>query len=201
MRNGLMIVAAMAVAVPGLGASAPAQVIPKAQQLGDFGVCLVRQGPKLSEKLARTPLASPQERQAVLTLTNAHSNCVKGVVLSGKVGAIRGAVAQALLDRDAKLLDTLAARPDAPAVRPAKAEGRALVITYATCLLDAAPARTAAFLRTKVAGADQRPAMLAYDEVLKQCTPEGIEYRLDLPDLRNHLAAIAYLRLAADQAG
>lgn len=183
-----------------LGASqAPAQLMPKAQQLGDFGGCLVRQGPKLAEKVARAPFDTPQERDAVLTLTRAHNSCVKGAVLSGRVGAIRGAVAQALLARQPALLDTLAAGADAPARRPAPATGRALVIAYATCLIDAAPARTAALLRTPVASAEERPTLLAYGETLKQCTPDGIEYRVDLPDLRNHLASIAYLRLAAGQ--
>ncbi|OQW48720.1 MAG: hypothetical protein A4S16_06200 [Proteobacteria bacterium SG_bin6] len=153
----------------------------------------------MSAKLARTPLGTPAEREAALTLSRAHNGCVRGAVLSGQVGAIRGSVAQALLMRQAAMLDTLAARPDAPAQRPANAEGRALVIAYATCLLNAAPARTAALLRTPVASAEERPALLAYGEALKQCTPEGIGYRIDLPDLRNHLASIAYLQLAAGQ--
>jgi len=188
----------------GSAAVAPAvyaQLQPKQQQLGDFGTCLVHNAPSASAKLAHLPLESRAERDAAGTLANAQRGCVRGAVLSGRVGAIRGAVAQALLDQQPALLDRLATMPDAAPVRASNAEGRAFVINYATCLIDASPAHTAALLRTPLASPEQRAAMLAYGDALKACMAEGAEYRLDIPDLRNHIASIAYLRLAPGRAG
>jgi len=167
-------------------------LISKQVQLGDFGTCLLKQAPVQSAKLLRTALGSAEENKQAGMLARGHNVCVHGLVLTGKTGAIRGAVAQAALFQDSALLDTLAARPATTAMRPGRADGRQFLIAYATCLVGADPGKTASFLRTAYGTAEERAGFVAYGDTLKACMPLGQEYQADIPDLRNQIAAIAY---------
>ena len=172
--------------------AASAQIVPKQVQLGDFGSCLLRQAPRESAKLLRTPLDSPEERELVRTIALGHESCVRGAILSGRTGAIRGAIAQAALMGNPSLLDTLARSPSTAPVRPPMADGRRFLIEYAQCLVATDPRHTAAFLRTPYSSDAERDAFLDYGETLKSCMPIGERYDVSIPDIRNQVAAIAW---------
>ena len=171
-------------------------LISKEVELGDFGTCVARVAPAQSKRLLHTPLASPQERDAANILARGHASCIHRAVLTGRTGAIRGVVAQAMLSRDAALLDRIAARPAAAPVRPEAAKGREFLIRYGQCLLDADPAHTAALLRTGYDTPEERSAFLAYGDTLKSCMAIGVQYNVDIADMRNQIAALAYLAVA-----
>lgn len=185
-------VLAVAVAQSSIVPADAQTLISKQVELGDFGACLLKQARGQSTKLLGTTLGSSEERELAITLARGHNACIRGRVLTGQTGAIRGAVAQAVLFRDPVLLDRLAARPTAPAIRPEKADGRRFLIAYATCLTTAEPGKTAAFLHSGYGTAEERTGFLAYGDTLKACMPVGQEYQVDIPDLRNQIAAIAY---------
>lgn len=180
--------------------SASAQIVPKQIELGDFGKCLFKQAPRESTKLLRTELDSLQERDLARTLARGHGSCIRGPVLSGRSGAIRGAVAQAALFANTALLDTLARHPTAAPLRPPMADGRRFLIEYAQCLVAADPPHTAAFLRTPYSSDAEQGAFLDYGETLKACMPLGEQYRVDIPDIRNQIAAIAWQTATASVA-
>ena len=146
-------------------------LVPKQIELGDFGACLFKQAPRESTELLRSELASPEERTLAKRLAEDHVSCIHGRGISGYSGAIRGAVAQAALLRDRTLLDALARRAAAPAMRPPRARGRQFLIAYAQCLI---------------------AADLAYGNALTSCMPFGEQFHVDIPDLRNQVAAIAW---------
>jgi len=172
---------------------ASAQVlVPKQTQIGDFGACLFKQAPRESTKLLRTVLDSPQEREAAKTLANGHTSCIRGRVISARSGAIRGAVAQAAFVRDPTLLEALTRRAGATPTRPPAADGRRFLIEYARCLVAADPQHTAAFLRTPYGSDAERNGFLAFGDTLKACMPLGEQYHVDIPDIRNQIAAIAW---------
>lgn len=175
-------------------AAAAAQTfVPKKIVLDDFGACIVRQAPKLSVKLMATPLGSVEERNLAETLAKANNQCIRGrAYLSGRVGALRGSVAEALFARDQHLLLALSNKGKALAKRAPEAQGRAFAIGYATCLEAADPRATAGFLLTVPTTDDERKAFLAYGDSLKDCMPTGQAYKVDITDIRNQVAAIAY---------
>jgi hypothetical protein len=172
---------------------APAQtLVPKQIELGDFGACLFKQAPRESTELLRSELASPKERTLAKRLAEDHVSCIHGRGISGYSGAIRGAVAQAALLRDRTLLDALARRATAPAIRPPRARGRQFLIAYAQCLIAADPQHTVAFLETPYSSDAERSGFLAYGNALTSCMPFGEQFHVDIPDLRNQVAAIAW---------
>jgi len=185
-------------ALSALATQADAQaIVPKQVQIDDFASCLLRQAPRDSVKLLHSQLDSQEERSEAQMLAVGHSACIHGRVLSARTGQIRGGLAQAFLLRDPGLLDALAARPASAIVRPPFADGRAFVIEYAQCLVGARPAQTAAFLRTAFHSETERTAFLAYDGALSACMPFGAQYDVNIPDVRNQIAAISYLAVAA----
>ncbi len=186
--------------IVGSPAVAAPKIVTKQAQLTDLGACLVRLAPDRSTALLRTPIATVEERNAAQLLLNANRGCVRGAVLSGRTGAVRGAVAEAVLMREPALLDAFAARPDAAPKRPPVADGRAFVIAYSACLTGARPKQTVAFLRTPIQTPEERTAFQGYGDTLMACMPEGLRYTIDITDVRNHVAALTYAR-ATNRAG
>ncbi|RDE05341.1 hypothetical protein DVW87_08730 [Sphingomonas aracearum] len=175
-------------------------LVSKQAQLSQLGTCLVSQAPALSNKLLRAPFGAPGERDAATTLVRGHRHCIRGYSVSGHTGEIRGAVAEAMFLRQPGLLDTLATRASVPAVRPAEKAGRAFLVGYAKCLVAARPKETVAFLRSPVQTVGEKQAFLGFGDGLKTCMPEGAEYKVDITDLRNHIAAVAYMAVALSDA-
>ena len=193
-------IALLAVAASSLWAGADdvsaQSLVPKQVVLQEYGACMVRQAPGRSKALLATELGTKDEAELGRQVAMAVAPCLKGRWgLSMQTGAIRGAAAEAMFARDPQLLDRLAALPPAPAQRPAVADGRAFVIAYSSCLEQASPSATATLLRTAITSEQERAAFLGYGDVLKDCMPVGQRYSVNITDIRNHVAAIAYRRL------
>lgn len=175
------------------------KLVAKQIVLQEFGDCLVKNAPAKSQRLLLTELGSPEERKIAVEITMAGSNCLRGrPVLSMMAGSIRGAIAEAHLRRAPGLLARAATLTPAAPVRPAQSDGRTFVIAYTGCLAKSAPQQSAALLQTPLASPDERAAFLKYGDTLSACMPLDQRYRIDITDLRNHIAAIVY-RTIADQ--
>jgi hypothetical protein len=170
----------------------PGDLVPQAQASGAFGACVVRQAPRMSRELLATAPGSREEARLAASLAQGRAECLRGLSLGFSTGAFRGAVAEAMLHTTPGALAALAGRGSAPPVRPASADGRAFVIAYATCIAEAEPALAVALLGTERTSAAERAATIAFGTVLSACMPEDLEYRLDIADLRNHIAAHLY---------
>lgn len=183
-----------------LPATAQAQkLVAKQIVLQEFGDCLVKDAPAKSQRLLMTELGSPEELKLAMEITKAGSNCLRGrPVLTMHVGAIRGAIAESHLRRAPVLLERATALTPLVPVRPAQSDGRAFVIAYTGCLTRSAPQQSASLLQTPLASPDERAAFLKYGDTLSACMPLEQRYKIDITDLRNHIAAIVY-RTIADQ--
>ncbi|MGQ0659271.1 hypothetical protein [Sphingosinicella sp.] len=144
--------------------------------------------------LLATELGSEEELREARRLFDAGSACAPAREgLNVRVGDMRGAVAEAMLEADSAALARLSARPAAPAVRAAAGlDGRAFVAAYAACLAEAEPAKSVALLATPHGGLAEVDAFASYDDRLNDCMPEGVSYRIDRFDVRNHIAAHLY---------
>jgi hypothetical protein len=173
------------------------EVVSKQVVTFEVAQCLIVQAPNQSLALMRAPFNTPDEVKAAKMLLFGHNSCVKTASITSNTGAFRGAVAEALLHRDKGMLAQLAAQAPAVPVRAKAGNGlRPFLVSYATCLVDADGAHTAALLRTERAGAEERGAFLAYGDALMACMPEKMEYAVNVGDMRNQIAAVAYRHAA-----
>jgi hypothetical protein len=186
------VVAAAVVAQP--AAAQRPQIVPRAPLLTAFGACAAAQLPGQARELMATPIGSRAERRAARRMAESRSACVDRRMrgISMQTGEFRGAVAEALLERDPQAMDRLRAMPTSAPVRPATVDGRAFVAAYAACLADADPARAAALLDLEPLGPELRPAYLRFGQLLSDCMPFGLRYTIDPVDVRNHMAMRLY---------
>lgn len=174
------------------GTSVGAQLAPRAPVIAEFGACIVRQFPDRARALLETAMDTPREATAARSVAMASSACVRSNGLSMQTGEVRGIVATALLQGDAGRMAALRALPSQPAVRAQGGEGRRFIINYSRCITQAEPAKAADIVATQHQSEEERRAILALGTTLIACVPEGVQYRLDRFDLRNHLAAHLY---------
>ncbi len=182
--------------------AAQGQLVPKQLIVSEFATCVARQAGDRVHAALTTDFSSAEERRAIGQVARANPACLKGrrQGLGLQTGAIRGALAEAMLAKEPALLSSFAQRPDASPTRPAAADGRAFVIAFSTCLVAAKPAQSAAFLRSPLASPEQRAAFEGYGDTLMACMPEGLRYTSNITDVRNHVAAVVYRR-ATERAG
>ena len=191
----IMALPALAVTVAWAATGAAAQtLVPHAPLVTQFGACAARQLPERARALMATPVDSRAERRAARRLAESRSACVNVRMqsLTMHTGEFRGAVAQALLERDPAAMARLRAMPPSAAVRAQAADGRAFVAAYARCLADADPPRAAALLSIAPQTPEHRDAFLAFGQTLSDCMPHGLRYRINQFDVRNHIAVRLY---------
>lgn len=174
--------------------SASAQPVPRAPAMAEFAACAARQAPGLARALMATEMGTREEERAGRQLFLGNDGCLRGrIVLSSRVGEVRGMVAEVLLESDPAATARLSARAPRLAARASVAEGRAFVDNYARCLADADPAKSVALLATEHQSRAEYDAMLAFGDTLNDCMPMTSTYRIDRSDVRNHIAARLYL--------
>ncbi len=177
----------------GVATAQTAKLIPQAQALSEFGKCILGQAPEKSKALMATVLNTPQEYKLARQLVLANNGCVKKYAsLSMQTGQIRGAIAETILVSDAGRMKQFASAPLAAAVRPDFAEGRAFVYSYAKCLAAADMPKSAALIQTPHGTPAERQAFVDYGETVISCMPLSARYRVNIPDVRNHIAVALY---------
>jgi hypothetical protein len=170
-----------------------AKLVPQAQALSEFGKCILGQAPEKSKALMATGLDTPQEYKLARQLVLANNGCVKKYAsLSMQTGQIRGAIAETILVSDVGRMKQFASAPLAAAVRPEFAEGRAFVYSYAKCLAAADTPKSAALIQTPHGSPAERQAFVAYGETVSSCMPLSARYKVNIPDVRNHIAVVLY---------
>lgn len=177
----------------GAASAETAKLVPQAQALSEFGKCILAQAPEKSKALMATALDTPQEYKLARQLVMANNGCVKKYAsLSMQTGQIRGAIAEAILVSDLGRMKQFASAPLAAAVRPEFAEGRAFVYSYAKCLAAADMQKSAVLIQTAHGSPEERQAFVAYGETVSSCMPLSARYRVNIPDVRNHIAVALY---------
>lgn len=182
-----------------LAAPAPAQaLVPKDVVLRRFGACLLKQAPDRAHRLLTSELGSAVEKALLDEILSARGEgCIDRAVLSMGYGQIRGAMAQAAFEREPAKLAAAEALTARAVARPEAAEGRAFVINYAQCLVAAKPAAAVTLIRSDIASKAESAAFFGFDDTLKDCMPIGVEYRVNISDVRSHVAAVLYKEAAA----
>ena len=174
------------------GSMSAAQV-PRAPVVSAFAACAARQSPGLARSLMAAEIDSREERERARQLFRANRGCLNGrMVLSSRTGEVRGAVAEALLERDPNAAARLSAMRARPAERAAQAEGRRFIANYARCLADAEPVKAVRWLSTEPQSPAEGEALADFGDSLNDCMPMGFAYRIDRFDVRNHLAMRLY---------
>ena len=170
-----------------------AKLIPQAQALSEFGKCILGQAPEKSKALMATGLNTPQEYKLARQLVLANNGCIqKYASLSMQTGQIRGAIAETILVSDAGRMKQFASAPLAAAIRPDFAEGRAFVYSYAKCLAAADMPKSVALLQTPHGSPEERQSFVVYGETVSSCMPLKARYRVNIQDVRNHIAVALY---------
>jgi hypothetical protein len=177
-----------------LVSSSPNGFVPKQQVLAEFADCAVATKLQLARDILSTEEASKAEAKALKPI-NSLSNCTKGRdYVSARTGEIRGALAEVLLKSDPAKLQRLAEMPETPAVRISEmgANSRKFVIAYASCILWTNPKLAPALFNSAYSSEQEKTAMLAFGDAFSACIPEKVAYKLDIRDVRNHMASAAY---------
>ncbi len=170
-----------------------AKLIPQAQALSEFGKCILGQAPEKPKALMATGLNTPQEYKLARQLVLANNGCIqKYASLSMQTGQIRGAIAETILVSDAGRMKQFASAPLAAAIRPDFAEGRAFVYSYAKCLAAADMPKSVALLQTPHGSPEERQSFVVYGETVSSCMPLKARYRVNIQDVRNHIAVALY---------
>jgi hypothetical protein len=192
-----MLTAALAlVAASGPPARAQVRIVPNAPLVSEFAACAARRWPDQARALMGTPIGSRQEYRIARRLAESRSDCVRRHInaMQMRAGALRGAVAEALLEGDPGAMARLRALPSTPPVRPPDAQGRAFVTAFARCIADAEPVRAVQMLELGMEAPppEHQAAFRALGGLLDDCTPLGVTAALDPRDVRNHIAMRLY---------
>jgi hypothetical protein len=174
-----------------------ARALPAAPLISEFAACAARRWQSVARDLMATRIGSRAEQRLARRLVQGRGDCVRRRVLSLQMqaGAIRGAVAEELIESDPEAMARLRAMPSRPPVRAQDQEDdRAFVAGYARCIADSEPARASRLLDVPVEAptADQQAAYDAFGDLLNDCTPLGKTYALNPIDLRRHIASELY---------
>ena len=167
------------------------QMTPKQQVINAFAQCAWTQVPDRVRTALATPIGTPAEREA-LRVVAGYDACSDRPFISGRSGEFRGGLAEAGIHGDADRKARIAALVAQPPVRVAIDKGRPFVASFAQCIAAANPAGSLALLNTEVGSPAEKDAMLAMPDALSGCMPEGASYRVDVRDVRNHIADALY---------
>jgi hypothetical protein len=164
------------------------RTVPVQSLIAEFGDCVVAQHPGRAREALRTEAGSDDERDAMRSLLRAEG-CLHRPVQTFQFLALRAAVAEAVVKRDdARLASIRGLSESTPARVPDLLDGREFVAAYAFCITIASPQRTVDLIRTVPGSPDERAAMTAFGAILMDCMPHGARYRMNITDLRNHMA-------------
>lgn len=168
-------------------------LVPKQQVINDFAACVVTQGRDQALGVMATEPNSKDEHDRLAALARSMDRCTRGrAFISGKEGEFRGALAEAFVQTDSGRKDRIRSAPATAPSRAALVEGRAFVVGYGRCIAQANPGQSLLLLETPHGTPAEQEAVLAMGETLKACMPEGAQYRLNIRDLRNHIADSLY---------
>ena len=135
-----------------------------------------------------TDPASDDESDMIDSLFRAEG-CMDRSSITFRRDAIRGAIAEALIKRDGERLARARALAPVAAVRvPDLLDGRVFVAAYASCITEASPQQTVQLIGTTPASPEERAAMTAFGAILMDCMAHDARYRMNITDLRNHMA-------------
>jgi hypothetical protein len=183
---------ASAVAVSASGVLAT-ELVPKQVAVGNFGACIARMAPQQSKRLMETEPESKEERKLLQAIVNANSSCLtKFSSLSMKSDDIRGAIAENLILMDEPRMAKIAAIAPKPPVRAAADKDIQFLLGFAACIAQSDPQKSLALLRTEYRSVKEKQAIVALESLLVNCIPETVEYALNVPELRSHLAMATY---------
>lgn len=162
---------------------------PKQVAIAEFAACAVGQDREGARKVFATAPGSAEEHAALMGLAKKLDRCAKyRAFVSGKEGQFRGALAEALIAAEPPRAERLRKLTAKAPVRAPLAGGRQFLTGYARCIAEARPADSLALMATPLGTPSEQQAVMAMGETLSACMPEGAQYRLDVRDLRNHVA-------------
>lgn len=167
------------------------RVSPQQQVINEFAACLWRQEPSRARAALATPIGTSEERQA-LGLAASYDPCSDRPFISGRSGEFRGALAETGIHADAARKARIEGLAPVAPVRVPVARGRAFVASYAGCIAWADPAGSLALLGTPLGTPEEGTALRAMAVAMTGCMPEGAQYRVDVRDVRNHIADALY---------
>ena len=178
------------------GTTKPASVaagnlVPKQQVINDFAACIWRTAPEKARAALGTAIDTSAERAALKSVAYLDS-CSDLPFISGRSGEFRGALAEAGIHADSARAARLAAMAPAVVNRVPVATGRAFVASYSGCVASADPAKSLALLSTPVGSSSETAAIQSLGTALMGCMPEEAQYRIDVRDVRNHIADALY---------
>lgn len=156
-----------------------------------IATCLHKEAAKDTDRFLSTSLMSKEEFERGTKLLEKHRSCMGRVMsIAMPVPVLRGALAQRRLLAQQSTLDTFAGQTARPMGRVPVAEGRPFIVAYATCLAVSQPGWTAAFLRTPSRSPGEKRQFMQFGDALKNCMPVDRSYNVDMPALRDEMAAV-----------
>ncbi|TPG12671.1 hypothetical protein [Sphingomonas oligophenolica] len=159
--------------------------------------CLIKHASKDATKFLQTPLLSGDEQVKGRHLLSAHASCFgRAFLFATPVPVLRGALAERRLASTSGALDSFARRTPAQFGRVPSIDGRPFLVGYAGCLAVTQPGWTSAFLRAPRESATERRQFMQFGDSLKACMPVDATYHVDIPALRDEMAAVVELMIA-----
>ena len=168
-----------------------AKLSPKQQIVNDFAACVWRQAPEKARIALGTAIDTKEERDALVAISK-YEACSDVAFISGRSGEFRGALAETGIHAAQDRSDRVRALSPVPAIRVAAAKGRTFVANYSSCIASSDPIGSLALLGTPLGSPEETGAIQAMAASLTGCMPEGAQYRVDVRDVRNHIADALY---------
>lgn len=164
----------------------------------EFASCVIKQAPDRVRAFLATPVGSKEEMEQVKVLMGGKSQCTKGrMYLSMHTGQARGALAESLIKSDMAIAATVEQLAPLAADRPTETNGRMFVMAYARCLTSLDPQAARKLIATPHGTPDETAAISSFGPALQDCMPLGLVYRINVNDVRNHVATALYDRAMA----
>ena len=165
-----------------------------------LATCLAAVDRRDSLALVRSQIASSDQGRISQRLSSDHPACLQRHGWSLVNSDVeRGMISEIYLHKEPSMLERASRMPDKPPIRPSDAVlGRAFLYAYATCLYRAAPARSVAVLGSEADSPEERAAVVAYGDLLKECMPNNMSYHLNFSDLRTRIATVVYYEATDD---
>lgn len=161
--------------------------VPQQQVINAFAQCAWSQAPDRVNAALGTEIDTNAERDALRSIARMH-RCGDRQFTTGRSGEFRGGLAEAAIHSDAARKGRIEALAPTAPVRVAAGTGRAFVARYAQCVAAADPSGSLGLLSTSVGSPAESDAIRAIPGAMTGCMPEGAAYRVDVRDVRNHIA-------------
>jgi hypothetical protein len=173
--------------------SLSAKSVSKQLVLDSVASCIVRMAPSKSAALMKLEANSEEETKFLQSLIDSQSSCfLKFSGFGMRNLHIRGAIAQHLLLQDKTRVARVEAMLPAKVRRALTKEKQDFLPSFAACIVQSDPPKSLALLRTIGRTPNEGEALSALEQILVNCIPENVEYSLNLPDLRSHIAKATY---------